>query len=153
MKTIFKIAVLATALLFMLIADLPLLFEQDVPPLFEQLVPEAHAVLGVRRRTRRRTAVVVGSAASAQTAAAQQEAAAAQQEAAAAQQQAAAAQQQAAAQTAQTVPVGTVVQSLPGACTSVVVSGVSYSDCGGVFYKTAFQGNNLVYVVVEKPLK
>lgn len=146
MKTIFKIAVLATALLFMLIADLPLLFEQDVPPLFEQLVPEAHAVLGVRRRTRRRTAVVVGSAASAQTAAAQQEAAATQQEAAAA-------QQQAAAQTAQTVPVGTVVQSLPGACTSVVVSGVSYSDCGGVFYKTAFQGNNLVYVVVEKPLK
>lgn len=146
MKTIFKIAVLVTALLFMLIADLPLLFEQDVPPLFEQLVPEAHAVLGVRRRTRRRTAVVVGSAASAQTAAAQQEAAATQQEAAAA-------QQQAAAQTAQTVPVGTVVQSLPGACTSVVVSGVSYSDCGGVFYKTAFQGNNLVYVVVEKPLK
>lgn len=146
MKTIFKIAVLATALLFMLIADVPLLFEQDVPPLFEQLVPEAHAVLGVRRRTRRRTAVVVGSAASAQTAAAQQEAAATQQEAAAA-------QQQAAAQTAQTVPVGTVVQSLPGACTSVVVSGVSYSDCGGVFYKTAFQGNNLVYVVVEKPLK
>ena len=146
MKTIFKIAVLAIALLFMLVADVPLLFEQDVPPLFEQLVPEAHAVMGVRRRTRRRTAVVVGSAASVQTAAAQQEAAADQQEAAAA-------QQQAAAQTAQTVPVGTVVQSLPGACTSVVVNGVSYSDCGGVFYKAAFQGNNLVYVVVEKPLK
>jgi signal transduction histidine kinase len=36
---------------------------------------------------------------------------------------------------------------------SVAVSGVNYSDCGGVFYKAAFQGNNLVYVVVEKPLK
>ena len=150
MKTIFKIAVLATALCFMLIADLPLLFEQDVPPLFEQLVPEAHAVLGVRRRTRRRTAVIVGSAVHAEDSAQIQQD---QQQTAAAQQEAAAAQQQAAAQTAQTVPVGTVVQSLPGACTSVVVSGVSYSDCGGVFYKTAFQGNNLVYVVVEKPLK
>ena len=150
MKTIFKIAVLATALCFMLIADLPLLFEQDVPPLFEQLVPEAQAVLGVRRRTRRRTAVIVGSAVHAEDSAQIQQA---QQQTAAAQQEAAAAQQQAAAQTAQTVPVGTVVQSLPGACTSVVVSGVSYSDCGGVFYKTAFQGNNLVYVVVEKPLK
>ena len=52
-----------------------------------------------------------------------------------------------------TVPVGTVVQALPAGCTSVVVGGVNYSDCGGVFYKTAFQGNNLVYVVVENPIK
>ena len=36
---------------------------------------------------------------------------------------------------------------------AVLIIGVSYSDCGGVFYKAAFQGNNLVYVVVEKPLK
>lgn len=52
-----------------------------------------------------------------------------------------------------TVPVGTVVQALPSGCSSVTVSGVSYSDCGGAFYKTAFQGNKLVYVVVEKPMK
>ena len=52
-----------------------------------------------------------------------------------------------------TVPVGTVVQALPAGCTSVTVGGVNYSDCGGVFYKTAFQGSNLVYVVVEKPMK
>ena len=50
------------------------------------------------------------------------------------------------------VPIGTVVQALPGGCTSVVVGGVSYSDCHGVFYKAAFQGNNLVYVVVQNPL-
>lgn len=154
MKTIFKSAVVAIALFIILIADVPFLFEQEMPillkqnvqTLFEQMVPEAHAVLGVRRRTRRRTAVVVGSAAAAQTAAAQQQTAAAQQ-------QAAAAQQQAAAQSAPTVPIGTVVQTLPGSCTAVTVSGASYSDCGGVFYKAAFQGNNLVYVVVEKPLK
>ena len=52
-----------------------------------------------------------------------------------------------------TVPIGTVVQALPAGCTSIAVSGVNYSDCGGVFYKTALQGNNLVYVVVEKPIK
>ena len=52
-----------------------------------------------------------------------------------------------------TVAVGTVVQALPAGCTSIAVSGVNYSDCGGVFYKTALQGNNLVYVVVEKPIK
>jgi hypothetical protein len=52
-----------------------------------------------------------------------------------------------------TVPLGTVVQALPAGCSSVAVSGVNYSDCGGVFYKTAFQGNNLVYVVVEKPIQ
>jgi hypothetical protein len=55
--------------------------------------------------------------------------------------------------TPSTVPIGTVVQALPAGCTSVAVSGVNYSDCGGVFYKTALQGNNLVYVVVEKPIK
>jgi hypothetical protein len=51
------------------------------------------------------------------------------------------------------VPIGTVVQALPAGCASVVVSGVSYSDCGGTFYKAAFQGNNVVYMVVEKPIK
>jgi hypothetical protein len=51
------------------------------------------------------------------------------------------------------VPIGTVVQALPAGCKSVVVSGVTYSDCAGVFYKPAFQGNNLVYVVVQSPLK
>ncbi len=140
MKTIFKIAVITTALFIMLIADAPFLLEQDIPipfkqdvqTLFEQLVPEANAVMGVRRRTRRRTAVVVGSAAATQTAAAQQ---------------------QAASQSAPIVPVGTVVQALPGGCTAVTVSGKSYSDCGGVFYQAAYQGNKLVYVVVDKPLK
>jgi hypothetical protein len=51
------------------------------------------------------------------------------------------------------VPIGTVVHVLPASCTSVVVGGVDYSDCAGAFYKAAFQGNNLVYVVVQNPLK
>ncbi len=51
------------------------------------------------------------------------------------------------------VPIGTVVHVLPAHCTSVVVGGVDYSDCAGAFYKAAFQGNNLVYVVVQNPLR
>jgi hypothetical protein len=50
------------------------------------------------------------------------------------------------------VPIGTVVHALPSGCTPIVVSNVRYSDCAGVYYKTAFQGNNVVYVVVQKPL-
>jgi hypothetical protein len=144
MRMIIKSAIVAITLLFMFMAD--------VPFLFEYLVPEAQAVLGVRRRTARRTAVIVGSEASQQQAAADQQAATAQQQSATAQQQSATAQQQAAAQPAQTVPIGTVVPQLPAGCAAVVVSGVSYSDCGGAFYKTAFQGNNLIYVVVAKPM-
>ena len=96
-----------------------------------ELVPEAQAVLGVRRRTRRRTAVVVGASASAA---------------------AASSQQLATAQAASGVPIGTVVQALPSGCKAVTVSSSAYQDCGGSFYKAAFQGNTLIYVVVENPL-
>jgi len=148
MKTILKISSALSFLVLMLIVDIPIL------PV--ELVPEAQAVLGVRRRTARRTAVVVGSTTAAASAgavaASQQEAAAAQQQATAAQQQAAAAQQQAAVQASSGVPVGSVVQSLPAGCKPVTVGSTQYQDCGGSFYKTAFQGNNLVYVVVENPL-
>ena len=95
----------------------------------------------MHRATRRRTAVVVGSAASAsgaaqaseakqETAAAQQQAAASEQKAAAAQQQAAAAEKDAAAAkqalaAAQGVlPLGTVVRALPAGCASEPVGGV-----------------------------
>ena len=109
---------------------------------------------GVRRRTRRRTAVVVGTstqaAAAQQQAAADQQVAAAEQEAAAAEQRAAAAEQQAAA-AGQPLPVGTVVQKLPDGCTSKTVGGVEYHECGGNYYRAAFQENNLVYVTTAPP--
>jgi len=163
MKTILKIAATTIALVLMLIADIPLL------PV--QLVPEAHAVLGVRRRT----AVVVGAtvhaADSAEMAQSQQQAAAAQQQAAASQQQAAAAQQQAtaakqdaaaakqqaaaappappAAAAGTLLPLGTVVSALPAGCVSTPVGGVEYYYCGGNFYRAVFQGNTLVYVTAQ----
>ena len=83
MKKILRIAVVAVALGFTVIPDL------------------VCAQYGIRRRTHRRTAVVVGSTAkaagSAQAAQAQQQTAAAQQQAATSQQQATAAEQQAVA--------------------------------------------------------
>ncbi len=157
MKTILKFSATFLVLVLMLMADIPLL------PV--ELVPEAQAIFGVRRRVARRTAVVAYSAGAAsasataaaskqqQNATAQEQTAVAQQQAATAQQQAAVAQQQAAgSQAASGVPIGTVVEALPGGCKAVTVSNSQYHDCGGSFYKAAFQGNKLIYVVVGNPL-
>ena len=127
----------------------------------------------MHRATRRRTAVVVGSAASAsgsakaaeaqqQTAAAQQQSAASQQEAAAAKQQAAAAEQEAAAAKQEAaaakqeaaaakgvLPLGSVVPTLPAGCVSTTAGGVEYQHCGGNYYRAVFQGSNLVYVTAQ----
>jgi hypothetical protein len=129
------------------------------------LLQEAHAVVGapltpvsaagVARRTTRRT-VAAGTAATANTATAQQQSATAQQQSATAQQQSATAQQQAATaqQQASTTPrpagapaIGSVVSTLPAGCKPETKSGVEYQNCGGVYYRAAFQSNNLVYVV------
>jgi hypothetical protein len=136
MKTIYKFAVLTITVVLMLIAD--------VPVLFEQLVPEAHAIFGVRRRAARRGVIVgysMGEAAATSAAANQ-----------------AAAQNQAAAPapaspppttTGKPLPLGTVVSALPAGCTSTPVGGVEYYYCGGNFYRAVFQGNSLVYVTAQ----
>ena len=118
------------------------------------LVPEAEAIAGVRRRTARRTAVVVGSstaaAASASTAATQQQqAATAQQQSATAAQQSATAQQQSAtAQQQAAAPAPTaMVASLPAGC----VSAGQLFQCGDVYYKPYMSGNQIVYGVVPGP--
>jgi hypothetical protein len=104
----------------------------------------------VARRTTRR--VVVAESASTQqqqAATAQQQSATAQQQSATAQQQSATAQQQAAAAARPpgAPPVGTVVSALPAGCKPETKGGVEYQNCSGVYYRAAFQGNNLVYVV------
>lgn len=110
------------------------------------------SVAGVARRTTRRAVVATSTtqAAAADTAAVQQQqAATAQQQAATAQQQAATAQQQqaAAARPAGAPAAGAVVSALPAGCKPVTQNGVEYQNCGGVYYRAAFQGNNLIYVV------
>ena len=145
MKIVFKQMVFALSLMFLLSIDFTVQTSQKVT-----LVKEAQAIIGmpftpvsaagVARRTTRR--VVATEAAVATTTAATATAAAA------ASAPKPAAPPPAAALAVSAVPIGTVVQALPAGCTSVAVGGVNYSDCGGVFYKAAFQGNNLVYVVV-----
>lgn len=113
-------------------------------PLGIQLVPEAHAVFGVWRRHARRwavvgTAAVAGSAAAASSAEASSQAAAAQQPAA----------PPPPAGSDKPLPIGTVVHSLPHDCTPTPVGGVQYEYCGGNFYRTAFQGNDLIYVTAK----
>ena len=158
MKKILKIAVVGAVLALMVIPEV------------------TYAQYGIRRRAHRRTAVVVGSAAKAQTSAAQQQTAAAQQQATASQQQAAAAEQQAAAAQQQAgaaeqraaaaekeaalakqdlafaqglLPLGTVATKLPKGCGTVVVGGVQYHQCGVNYYRAVFQGDNLVYVTAH----
>jgi hypothetical protein len=145
---------------------LPLLYLAGVAPDAPAgltLLQEAQAVVGapltpvsaagVARRTTRRVVVAETSAtqaAAANTAAVQQQqAATAQQQAATAQQQAATAQQQAAAASrpAGAPAAGAVVSALPAGCKPETSNGVEYQNCGGVYYRAAFQGNNLVYVV------
>ena len=119
------------------------------------VVPEAEAIAGVRRRTARRTAVIVGSSTAAaasasasatqqqQAATAQQQAATAEQQSATAQQQSATAQQQAAAAPAPTA----MVASLPAGC----VSAGEVFQCGNVYYKPYMSGSQIVYGVVPGP--
>jgi hypothetical protein len=115
------------------------------------------SVAGVARRTTRRAAIYSSSAAASTTAqqqaTAEQQAAVAEQQAAVAEQQAAVAQQQAAvaAQQAGAPPIGSTVATLPKGCVSAPKDNVQYFNCSGTYYRTAFQGNNLVYVVVAKP--
>ena len=130
---------------------LPLLYLAGIAPDAPgglTLLQEAHAVVGapltpvsaagVARRTTRRVVVAETSATQA----------AAESTAATQQQQAATAQQQAAASRPPGAPaVGTVVTTLPAGCKPETRDGVEYQNCGGVYYRAAFQGANLVYVV------
>ena len=130
--------------------SLPLLLLADLSseaPLGIGFVPEAAAIVGapltplsyagVARRTAYRTTAVVATSAAASTAAAQHSAAKA----------AAPPPPPTPPPATGPFPVGTVVTQLPAGCVSAPISGVEYYLCGGNYYRAAFQGNNLVYVV------
>lgn len=123
---------------FVVVSSLPMLYlahitTDSVTSL--TLIPEAHAVVGrpltplsVAGVARRSTARAVAASAATPPAAAAQP-------------------QPTAARPSGAPPVGTVVSTLPAGCKAEIKSGVEYQNCGGVFYRSAFQGNNLVYVV------
>ena len=47
--------------------------------------------------------------------------------------------------------IGSVAYSLPPSCVITVVDGVSYNQCGGVWYAPQFEGSTVSYVVVSPP--
>lgn len=47
--------------------------------------------------------------------------------------------------------VGSIVRSLPSNCQTVVVNGVSYSQCGSTWYQPQYAGTTVQYVVVNPP--
>ena len=117
-------------------------------PLGLQLARDANAIIGapltpmsyagVARRTTRRVVAVEATAATAAAASAS---------AAAAQPKPPPPPAPPPAAPAGPVPIGTVVQSLPPGCVATPIGGVEYYNCApGVYYRAAFQGNNLVYV-------
>ena len=150
---------------FLIIVALLLSAMEFVPqsPFRIGLLRDAHAIVGmpwtpvsvagVARRSMYRGAVVastvaVTNAAVMNAAAANAAAAnAATAQAAAANAAAAQAAADAARAAASALPIGTMVPSLPPGCQSTVIGGINYFNCGGVFYRAGFQGNNVVYIV------
>src|SRR5262245_118585 len=47
--------------------------------------------------------------------------------------------------------IGSIVHTLPPACTVVVVGNVSYQQCGSTWYQPQFVGTSVQYVVVTAP--
>ncbi len=46
--------------------------------------------------------------------------------------------------------VGSVVNTIPATgCTTVIKNGISYSQCGNVWYEPRYSGNSVTYVVVN----
>jgi len=112
-------------------------------------IPEAQAIVGrpltpvsvagVARRTTRRAVAVESTAAAASASAA----------AATAAQPTATTAVPAAVPATGALPLGTVVPALPSGCTQTTSAGVQYYKCGSDYYRTAFQGTNLVYVTAK----
>lgn len=48
--------------------------------------------------------------------------------------------------------VGTRVNTLPPSCTVMVVNGIAYQQCGGVYYQPQFVGTTTTYMVVNQPM-
>jgi hypothetical protein len=144
---------------FVLGAAFAALFAADVAPdapLRLRFAPAAHAIVGmpltpmsyagVARRTTRRVVYTEAAVATTATAAAAGAAAAS----AAAQPKPPPPPPPVAPAPAGPVPVGTVVSALPAGCVATPIGGVEYYNCApGVYYRAAFQGNNLVYVSAQ----
>ena len=47
--------------------------------------------------------------------------------------------------------VGSIVHSVPPSCSSVIVNGLAYQQCGSTWYQPQFSGTTTTYIVVNPP--
>jgi hypothetical protein len=47
--------------------------------------------------------------------------------------------------------IGSVVNTLPPSCSSVIVGGIAYQRCGSSWYQPQMSGANVTYIVVNPP--
>jgi len=47
--------------------------------------------------------------------------------------------------------IGSIVNTIPPSCTTVVVNGFGYQQCGSTWYQPQISGNTTTYVVVAAP--
>ncbi|MFC0686269.1 hypothetical protein [Novosphingobium clariflavum] len=47
--------------------------------------------------------------------------------------------------------VGSIVRTIPPSCSTMVVNGISYSQCGSTWYQPQYVGSSVQYVVVNPP--
>jgi hypothetical protein len=47
--------------------------------------------------------------------------------------------------------VGSIVHSVPPSCSSVIVNGLAYQQCGSTWYQPQFAGTTTTYIVVNPP--
>jgi hypothetical protein len=57
----------------------------------------------------------------------------------------------AAAVVATAAVVGSIVASIPPSCTTVIVNGLSYRQCGSTWYQPQISGSSTTYIVVNQP--
>jgi hypothetical protein len=145
MKTLIKTAIVGIGLALLATVDVTVVEGPAGSAINVHFMSEAEAVAGRQRRTRRRGLAVGFAAGSASGAAAASAAAAP----AAAPTPAAAPAPAPAAQPAGAPPIGSIVTTLPAGCVTTTKGGVQYFNCNNVFYRAAFQGSNLVYVVAQ----
>ncbi len=47
--------------------------------------------------------------------------------------------------------VGSIVHSVPPSCSTVIVNGLTYQQCGSTWYQPQFSGTTTTYIVVNAP--
>ncbi|BCL77428.1 hypothetical protein JHS3_31640 [Jeongeupia sp. HS-3] len=47
--------------------------------------------------------------------------------------------------------IGSIVHSVPSGCTTVVVNGLGYQQCGSTWYQPQYAGTTVQYIVVNPP--